>query len=158
MGLSVSSFILEGEASSGLPLIYFSSDESIISIEDSTAIILSTGTVTITATQPGNFEYEPAEPVEQTIIIYNDLTGITEIAEGLVVFPNPTYDVITIDNKSGIINTIQLTDISGKVLNTWDNVNQTKLEIEIPAKKGLFLLKVSTKKGNQSNYRIIKID
>lgn len=158
LGLSVGSFILEGQATSGLHVVYSSSGESIITIVDSTAIILSTGTVSITAMQPGNHEYQPAEPVKQVITIYDDMVGIFEESQAFIVYPNPTSNLISIENKVGIINKIQLVDITGKIINTWEKVNKPKFEIEISAKKGFYFLKVSTIKGNQSIHRIIKVD
>ena len=63
------SFEMTATASSELPVVYTSSDESIARVEGTTLIPVSAGTVTITATQPGNEFYFAAEPVEKQLIV-----------------------------------------------------------------------------------------
>ena len=64
------SFEMTATASSELPVVYTSSDESIARVEGTTLIPVSAGTVTITATQPGNDEfYFAAEPVEKQVVV-----------------------------------------------------------------------------------------
>lgn len=63
------SFEMTATASSELPVFYTSSDESIARVEGTTLIPVSAGTVTITATQPGNEFYLAAEPVEKLLIV-----------------------------------------------------------------------------------------
>ncbi|MBY0436039.1 MAG: T9SS type A sorting domain-containing protein, partial [Cyclobacteriaceae bacterium] len=62
-------FLLTASASSGLNVTYASSDPSIASITSSTVTILKAGTITITASQVGNANYNPAPDVQQTLII-----------------------------------------------------------------------------------------
>jgi len=61
-------------ASSGLPVTYTSSDESVASIVNGKVNLVGTGTTTITASQAGNSIYGPAESQTQvlTVIITND--------------------------------------------------------------------------------------
>ncbi len=53
-------FDLTGNASSGLTVNYSSSDESVATISGSTVTIVGVGTTTITASQAGNGNYNPA--------------------------------------------------------------------------------------------------
>jgi autotransporter-associated beta strand protein len=64
-------------ASSGLPVTYTSSDESVASIVDGKIHILSTGTATITASQTGNDVYWPAQSKMQVIAV--TITNNTEV-------------------------------------------------------------------------------
>ncbi len=57
-------------ATSGLPVAYSSSDNSVAQVNDEGTLIIHTiGSVTITATQPGNNNYTAAEPVSYTFNI-----------------------------------------------------------------------------------------
>ena len=62
---------LHAISSSGLPVTFTSSDANIVSIVDNKATIRSTGTVVITASQPGDGHYLPAEVVQQELVIVN---------------------------------------------------------------------------------------
>lgn len=66
-------------ASSTLPVTYTSSDESIAYVQDGQLVILSDGTVTITASQEGNDKYNAATPVAQTIVISKTPVSITTV-------------------------------------------------------------------------------
>lgn len=61
--------LLEGTASSGLPIVYSSSDDSILTINEDTAFLHSMGEVIITASQEGDNHYYLSENVIQTIEI-----------------------------------------------------------------------------------------
>lgn len=57
-------------ATSGLPVTYSSSDNSVAQVNDEGTLIIHTiGSVTITATQPGNNNYTAADPVSYTFNI-----------------------------------------------------------------------------------------
>ena len=64
-----SSFLLDGEASSGLPVSFSSSNPEVAVISGNTVSVLAAGTTVITATQPGDETYLPAEPVERTLVV-----------------------------------------------------------------------------------------
>ncbi len=73
----------EATASSGLPVVYSSSDPSVASVSGSTIVINSAGTATITASQPGNENYNAAADQTQVltinkasqVITFNELAG-----------------------------------------------------------------------------------
>ncbi len=69
VSIGVGSFILSGYASTRLPVSYQSSDPSVISINGTVATVNAIGTVTITATQPGNTNVKSAVPVAQTVSV-----------------------------------------------------------------------------------------
>ena len=59
--------VLGATASSGLEVSYASSHPSVAVVANGAATIVGTGTTTITASQPGNENYEAATPVAQTL-------------------------------------------------------------------------------------------
>lgn len=62
-------FELSAMASSGLPVSWTSSDESVAAINGNTLTILGAGSTTITASQSGNDNYNPASPVQQVLTV-----------------------------------------------------------------------------------------
>ncbi|MBR1878817.1 MAG: InlB B-repeat-containing protein [Paludibacteraceae bacterium] len=64
-------------ASSGLEVTFLTSDSAVAYVEDGRLVIVSGGTVTITATQEGNEKYDAAPAVEKTIVLHKVATTIT---------------------------------------------------------------------------------
>ena len=62
-------FALNATASSGLAVVMESSDESILSVSDGIATIHSVGEVTITVSQSGDDEFDPAASVSRSFVI-----------------------------------------------------------------------------------------
>jgi ELWxxDGT repeat protein len=70
-------FTLGATSDAGLPIEYVSSDPSIASINGDIVTILKAGTVKITASQEGDVNYEPAAPVEVSLVINKATQTIT---------------------------------------------------------------------------------
>lgn len=79
---------LTGTTTSGLPITYTSSNTAIATIIDSSLNVITTGSIVITASQPGNDSYTPAPDVSQAITIQKDSQTIQ-----FVLSPN-TYDFV----------------------------------------------------------------
>ena len=62
-------FELTATASSGLAVSYQSSNTNVATISGSTVTIIGAGTTTITASQAGDANFNPATPVEQTLTV-----------------------------------------------------------------------------------------
>ena len=60
---------LNAFTSSGLDVVYESSDASIAYVEEGNVQIVCSGEVTLTATQPGNYKYNAAESVSKKLVI-----------------------------------------------------------------------------------------
>lgn len=60
---------LNASASSGLPIVLYSSDTNIISIDGTSAIIKNVGTAFITVSQPGNLLFSKATPLRRKVTI-----------------------------------------------------------------------------------------
>ncbi|MDR1335691.1 MAG: hypothetical protein LBK22_02550 [Tannerella sp.] len=70
--LSEGSFELRATASSGLPVTFTVDDPATVSIAGTTATPLRAGTVTITASQPGNDDWYEAPGVSRTLTVSED--------------------------------------------------------------------------------------
>ena len=63
------SFALNGSSDAGLAVTYGSSDSDVISVSGGTATIGNAGTVTLTASQAGNANYNAATPVSRSVTV-----------------------------------------------------------------------------------------
>ena len=93
-------FSPEATASSGLPVTYTSSNHRVALIDNSFVKVVGAGTTVITASQPGNELFEPATPVNQTLVV-STITGLVETLNNgtFHVFPNPASSEITISTN-----------------------------------------------------------
>jgi hypothetical protein len=98
-------------ASSGLPVVYESSDEQIVSIDGNIATIKQAGTVNITAKQSGNQNYLAAENVIQALVV-NVVLGVSEFISSRDMYPNPTSDVVVVDVPKTA--SVEVLDIMGR--------------------------------------------
>ena len=57
---------LNAFSSSSLEVVYESSDESIAYVSEGEVVFACSGEVTLTATQPGNYKFNAAEPIAKT--------------------------------------------------------------------------------------------
>jgi hypothetical protein len=86
---------LSATASSGLTVSFASLTTSVCSVSGTTATMLTAGTCTIQATQPGNSSYAAASPVSQNFTVYGPLT--------FVINPNPLPSGTVGQNYNGTI-------------------------------------------------------
>ena len=70
---------LNAFSSSALEVVYESSDESVAYVENGEVVIACAGEVTLTATQPGNYKFNAAEPISKTLTIRkaDPMIGVT---------------------------------------------------------------------------------
>ena len=81
------SFALSATASSGLTVSYASSDPSVATVSGNTVTIVGAGNTTITASQTGDSNYDPATDVPQTLTVNKatatvTLTNLTQTYDG----------------------------------------------------------------------------
>ena len=70
-------------ATSGLDVVYLSSDTTIAIVIGNALEIRRSGTVTLTATQPGNYKFNEANKIEKTLIIHKADPNVSASAEDL---------------------------------------------------------------------------
>ncbi|HEY4108413.1 Ig-like domain-containing protein [Puia sp.] len=80
---------LKSTATSGLPVQYSSSDTRIATIDGDQLNFLDTGTVAITASQPGDNNYNAAIPVTATVLVLKP----AKLPNGASLFPNPSHGI-----------------------------------------------------------------
>ncbi len=104
-------FDLTATASSGLALTYVSSDESVATISGSTVTIIGAGTTTITASQSGNGDYEPAPNAQQVLTVTKTSQTITFSPLISKTIGDPAFD-LTATASSGLAVTYVSSDES----------------------------------------------
>ena len=95
--LADSPVTLTATSTSGLAVSYTSSDSTIAYVEGDRLHLVADGYAWLTATQEGNYQYFPAEPVQRLLTVGN--VGIATVgADGQAkAYPNPTSGRVTLD-------------------------------------------------------------
>ena len=90
-------------ASSGLLIVYTSSDPTVASIVNGNIHIIKAGTTTITASQGGNTNYKAATSVSQVLTVNQGISGVDQVADNysFEIYPNPARDNVTIKSEDG---------------------------------------------------------
>ncbi len=146
-------FELTAISTSGLTVIYTSSDENVVTINGSTATIVGTGTTTITASQHGNDEFNAAPTISQELLV-NSITSVIqkEWIHEVTIFPNPARSQAIVQHAENA-GSIELYDATGKLLRTQIAMGrETKVELNsMPT--GLYFVRLINSKAC---YRLIK--
>jgi hypothetical protein len=144
-------FELNGTTSSALEIIYTSDNERVATIEKNKVSIHGGGTATITATQPGNKNYNGATPVTRKLTV-NQIVGIERTAASIELFPNPAIDFVSI-KSSMVVTRVEAFDAMGKLqpsVPVFENqIDLTRLNA------GVYFLKIYSR-SSMVTYRIIK--
>lgn len=142
---------LDVQAGSGLPVTLVLDDEQVAKLDGTNLDVLRVGTITITATQEGNANYYPAEPVSVTIHVTDGSDfpvrvhkavspngdGINEflMMEGIKDYPE---NRVTVINKNGTV----LWEVSG-----YDNTNRvfrgiSTGQLQLPAGTYFYMVEI----------------
>ncbi len=89
-------FELTGSASSGLAVSYSSSNTGVATVSGSTVAINGSGVTTITASQPGNINYQAATPVDQSLTVFQ-----TNLANAVIYEPFDDANATITGNTPG---------------------------------------------------------
>ena len=122
--LSDNPVVLAAAATSGLPVQFTCSDESVATINGSILTMHNIGLAIITATQPGNDQYMAA-PNVMKILQVTEPVGISDYAVSPVnVWPNPTTGVVNVqmNNVQARALEIHVYDAFGRLLRITDGV------------------------------------
>ena len=136
------SFDLEGTATSNLPLSYESSNPGVATIGGNMVTLTGMGTTDITASQEGNFLYNAAAIVVQTLTVGEPSTLRYETSSDFQIFPNPTGEKIIIRGLTALPEKMIIVDGSGQIrLEKMLDSEMSVIDISfLPA--GLYLIKV----------------
>jgi len=103
---------LTATATSGLPVQYHINDTAVATIDGSILYLHRVGETQITATQDGDDDYLPAEPVTRILVVTQDSVGIGKPDGDISFFPNPTRRLVFIHSPSDRIVEAFLTDMT----------------------------------------------
>lgn len=153
---------LEAEATSKLPIVYTSSDESVATIVGTDIIAVGVGVCNITASQQGNTIYAAAFPVVQvlTVEIFTGIDSPKDIDSQIRVYPNPLVDYVIFDMRSLSSNSpcqIRIFSMSGQLV--YSNLTEmTGSEIRVDMQSipaGIYIAEISTDQGKY-HHRLVK--
>jgi len=150
---------LPATASSGLPLVYYSSDPDVATVSENELSIHKIGTVTITATQAGNADFQAAPDVSRILSV--DSVAKTELITAIEKNPEAVFDVIVKENpfrttlKFQVNSAYQsaasivLYTMKGERVHESLEQTNTALEFQMDFKPGIYLLGVQTEQGRK---------
>ncbi len=144
-------FALNAVSTSGLTITYTSSNPLVATVSGNILTIVGAGTTTVTASQPGNTEYNPAPEVIQPLIISAPATGVST-ATNLIstLYPNPATEHLCIESSTGITGPVSLTitDIQGAVLfHSFVNIHSGKYQLDVSSfTSGMYWLELGNDK------------
>jgi len=98
-------FDLTATASSGLPVSYTSSDETVATISGATVTIIGVGTTSITAMQAGDAQYLPATPVAMDLVVNKKELTVTDAVAADKAYDASPDAVISGATLSGVVGT-----------------------------------------------------
>lgn len=106
----------------GLDVVYLSSDTTIAKVQNNELHILRSGTVTLTATQPGNYKFNAATPVKKTLVIHKADPEVSAIADEIA-YGQKLSEVVLHENSGKVEGAFQWLNIqTDTVLNAGDYV------------------------------------
>jgi autotransporter-associated beta strand protein len=109
-------FELTATANSGLAVTYVSSDPAVARVSGSTVTILKAGSVTLTASQAGDANYNAAAPVEQTLAVDKITPVITWSTPAALAAGTALDDTQLNAASGGVAGTFVYTPPAGTVL------------------------------------------
>ncbi|WP_420316691.1 T9SS type A sorting domain-containing protein [Ekhidna sp.] len=127
---------LSAIASSGLQVSF--EVEGPASLDGTSLAILDQGTVTITASQPGDDNWNQAELVSQTLEITATTLGVSD--ETILIYPNPFTEVLHLNHAEPV--DVRIYGMSGSLV--WSK-SEVKEELNVSAlDEGMYVLEVES--------------
>lgn len=122
--LTTDQVTLNAFTSSGLEVVYESSDSTVAYVENGVVQIVCAGEVTLTATQPGNYKFNAATPIEKTLVVRKNDPMIGIHAEAIT-YGQPLSEAVLQETVGQVAGTLQWVDIKpDSVFNAGDYVLQ----------------------------------
>jgi len=145
---------LTATSTSGLAVMYESSDPSKATISGSTAVIVESGTVEITAKQGGDLNYLPAADVTRVLVIKTPDGAEVLKYSGPLCYPNPFDNTIYLNGVCEKAVSVKMYDLNGKlVLTKHTATNQVDGST---LRGGVYLLEVDFGQGIVLKRQVVK--
>ena len=126
-------FLLVADATSGMEVVFTSSDPEIISVSGSMATIHNAGSVVISADQSGDENYNPATQSTQTIEVIKSEQVIDFIEIPVKIFGDPSFELFA-ESSSGLsVNFFSADENMLKIINVNEAVISGAGEVEVSA-------------------------
>ena len=123
-----------------VPYVTWSVSNSSLATIDTKGLLTAKaiGTVKVTATSWDNSNIISSK----NITISNTTTGVTEksVADAIVVFPNPAINGSFTINGIQAIKQIELVNLVGDKVKTFNNLNQSSLNIQVNVPSGIYVV------------------
>jgi hypothetical protein len=148
-------FILSASASSGLPISFVTGSTS-IEIDGNTVRLIDSGDAEISATQSGNENFLPAEPVVRKFNVAL-ITGTEQKLNPFQVYPNPVLNKIIVETNEESAKMVLL-NLSGVILEN-RSLNKGINQVDLSSyAAGIYFLKFSSKRQGIVYSKIEKIE
>ncbi|QOD60284.1 T9SS type A sorting domain-containing protein [Polaribacter haliotis] len=150
-------FNLEATSSSGLEILYTSSNTDVAIVSGNLVFIVGNGMATITASQPGNNNFNPAENKSQELNI-TTLGAKSEIfnTKSVLLYPNPVNSNLKLKLNTKQPQVISIFDTTGKIIKTI-NGYQSEKNIDVSNfTAGSYFIKIKDTEGRISVKSFIK--
>lgn len=115
-------FLLEAKASSGLPVVYTSSNDLVAKVNSNSITIVGAGTAIITASQIGNTEYRAARSVSQSLVVNKVADSLSFAFIQEKTFGDASF-TLTASSSSGLATAFSI--VSGPASLSVDNLTLT---------------------------------
>lgn len=154
-------FELTATASSGLPVNFTSNNPDVATISGNTVTIKGAGTVTITASQAGNSNYDAAS-AQQSLTVYmiTPAENGPGVSSAVTAYPNPVTNIVNLQYRSAPKNsgsiTVQVLSSAGNILQVIkpEQVSDDQLRLDLAdLATGFYILKIS---GLQMPIKVVK--
>ncbi len=133
---------LVATSTSGLEVVFTATGP--VTLSGNTLTPTGAGVVTVTASQPGNDNYNAATPVEQSFTINDVVSGLEELTRaGVRVYPLPASERLHIEVPADSYDQLTVYSTAGQVI-LWQNITDKSTAADVsgwPA--GIYLLRLT---------------
>jgi hypothetical protein len=154
-------FRLLATSTSGLPVIFTSSDTSVAIIQNDTLLIAGVGISTITASQPGNSQYEAAPDVVQPFEVVKPNVSsplVRNVEFNFMIIPNPNTGMFNLELTNFEPQaTVAIYNLLGEKIARYNRSVETLQPINLEGiMKGIYFVEVSDGKNKMMKKMIVK--
>jgi hypothetical protein len=92
------------------------------------------------------------------VITCDSTTGIINLnySNEIIIYPNPTKDIVNIESQKLNIKSIRIMDLSGRIIIEKDSINKDNVQVQLfEISKGMYFIEVNFENTNRK-YKIIK--
>ena len=131
-----------------------------INLENASVYLIDSLTGSVTNLTEGDYTFQSAEAVYHKrfkVVFENSVLGINDSnLDSVILYPNPTQNVVTIVSPQIIVTSATVYDIQGRIVYEVDFKNQTNYQIDLSAMEAaLYFIEIATENGTAMK-RVVK--